>query len=62
MRESNVVLLKYLVNIGDDNFHRRSNFTQGRKWVAGSDAAAPGVKMNILNKKKLFRTQQILNY
>jgi len=51
MRESYVVVLKYLVNTGGDNFHGRSNFIQGRKWVAGSDAAVPGGKMNILNKK-----------
>ena len=62
MRESKVVLLKCLVNTGDNNFHGQSNFTQGRKWLAGSDAAAPGGKMNILNLKKMVRTQQILNY
>jgi hypothetical protein len=49
MRESKVVLLKCLVNKGDDYFHGWSSLTQGRKWVAGSDAAAPGGKMNILN-------------
>ena len=50
MRESEVVLLKYLVNRGDDNFHGLV-LHKGRKWVAGSDAAAPGGKMNMLNKK-----------
>ena len=49
MRESKFALLKYLVYTGDDNFHGRSNFTSGRKWVVGSDEAAPGDNMNILN-------------
>jgi len=49
MRESKFLLLKFLVYTGDDNFHGRSSLTQGRKWVAASDAATPGDNMNIFN-------------